>query len=125
MATSCEKNILDAAEVTPTLPDSDDLVLFTLPDGTSVFRAWSTINAGLVPPDEEIVVTASGGIINHGDSAKVFSGLIGRRIRLFRNRMKESTINQGGSYYSFNAVTGQVSWVPAATTLELFQIECY
>lgn len=122
---SCEKNILDAAEVTPTLPDSDDLVLFTLPDGTSVFRTWATISAGLVPPDKEIEVTASGGTINNGDNAKIFSDLIGRRIRFYRNNIKQSTINQGGSYYSFNAVTGQVSWVPAAVTLELFQIECY
>jgi hypothetical protein len=78
-----------------------------------------------VPPDKEIVVTASGGTINNGDNAKIFSDLIGRRIRFFRNKIKESTVNQGASYYSFNPATGEVSWVPGATTTELFQIECY
>jgi hypothetical protein len=123
MAT-CEKNVLEIP-LSPTLPDSDDVVIFTLPDGTSVLRTWSVIMGGIVPPDKEIVVTASGGDINNGDNAKIFSDLIGRRIRLFRNLMKESTINRGGSYYSFNSATGQVSWVPDASTDELFQIECY
>lgn len=122
---SCEKNVLDAVPLTPTLPDADDAVIFTLPDGTSVLRAWSTISAGLVPPDKEIEVTASGGTINNGDNAKIFSDLIGRRIRFYRNNIKQSTINQGASYFSFNPVTGQVSWVPAAATLELFQFEAY
>jgi len=122
---NCEKNILDAADLTPTAPDADDVVMFTLPDGTTVLRAWSTVMAGMVPPDIEIEVTASGGDINNGDTAKVFSSLIGRRIRFYRNYKKEGTANRGGSYYSFNPATGQVSWVPAAATEEYFQIECY
>jgi hypothetical protein len=122
---NCEKNILDAADLTPTAPDADDVVMFTLPDGTTVLRAWSTISAGLVPPDKEIVVTASGGDINNGDNAKIFSDLIGRRIRFYRNYKKEGTINLGASYYAFNSTTGEVSWTPAASTDELIQIECY
>jgi hypothetical protein len=122
---NCEKNILDAADLTPTAPDADDVVMFTLPDGTTVLRAWSTISAGLVPPDKEIEVTASGGDINNGDTTKIFSDLIGRRIRFYRNYKKEGTINRGASYYSFNPATGAVSWTPAVTTDELIQIECY
>jgi hypothetical protein len=122
---NCEKSILDAASLTPTAPDADDVVMFTLPDGTTVLRAWSTISAGLVPPDKEIIVTASGGDINNGAATKIFSDLIGRRIRFFRNELKQSTIDRGGSYYSFDSATGTLSVTPAATTDELFQIECY
>ena len=121
---SCDQNVLDIP-LTPTAPDADDAQMFHLPDGTTVLRLWSTIIAGLVPPDKEIEVTASGGDINNGDTTKIFSDLIGRRIRLYRNYKKEGTINRGGSFYAFNPVTGAVSWTPAAATEELFQIECY
>jgi hypothetical protein len=121
---ACEQNVLDIP-LSPTMPDADDVVIYTLPDGTSVLRTWATIIAGLVPPDKEIEVTASGGDINNGDTTKVFSDLIGRRIRFFRNLLKQSTVNQGGSYFSWNSATGTLTVVPAAVTLELFQIECY
>jgi hypothetical protein len=122
---NCEKSVFNAASLTPTLPGPDDVVFFTLPDETTVLRKWSTITTGIVPPDKEIVVAASSGTINNGDNAKIFSDLVGRRIRFFRNLLKQSTINQGASYFSFNSATGEVSWVPAAVSGELFQIECY
>lgn len=122
---NCEKNILDAAPLTPTAPDADDVVMFTLPDGTTVLRSWSNIVAGMVPPDKEIEVVASGGDINNGDNTKIFSDLIGRRIRFYRNYKKEGTINRGASYYGWDTATGTLSVTPAAATEELFQIECY
>lgn len=122
---NCEKNILDAADLTPTAPDADDVVIFTLPDGTSVLRAWSNIIAGLVPPDKEIVITASGGDINNGDNTKIFSDLINRRIRFYRNYKKEGTTNLGASYYGWDSATGTLSVTPSASTDEVFQIECY
>ena len=76
----CEKNVL-VIPFTPSVPDADDVIIFTLPDGTSVLRSWSGIITGLVPADKEIVVAASGGTINNGDASKTFSDLIGRRIR--------------------------------------------
>lgn len=121
---SCEKNVLEIP-LTPSAPAADDVIIFTLPDGTSVLRTWATISAGLVPNDKEIVVTASGGDINNGDTSKVFSDLIGRRIRFYRNGMKQGTTNLGGSYYAWNSGTGTLTVTPAASEGELFQVEAY
>ena len=122
---SCEKNILEIP-LTASAPDADDVIIFMLPDGTSVLRSWSTISAGLVPNDKEIVITATGGDINNGDTSKVFADLMGRRIRFFRNKQKESLASiGGGSSYSWNSGTGTLSFSPAASTDELFQVEAY
>jgi hypothetical protein len=121
---ACDINVLDIP-VSPSVPASTDYVIFTLADGTSVLRAWNNVLTGLIPNDEEILVTASGGIVNNGDTFFIRPAFIGKRVRLWRNSIKQGTINAGGSYYTFTPSTGRFDIVPAATTGEDLMIEAY
>lgn len=122
---ACDKNAIDSAALTPSAPNPSDMVWFVLADGTVVFRTWATLKNGLIPDEKEIVVTATGGTINNGDSSHVFSDLIGWRIRFYRNGVKQKTINDGASYFTWDSGTGNLSWVGPAAEDEIFQIEPY
>jgi hypothetical protein len=122
---ACEQNLFDLVPVSPSAPAPTDYVIFTLLDGTSVLRAWSTVVGSATPPDEEHLVAASGGDINNADTFFIRPAFIGARVRLYRNGTKLGTINNGGYYYSFTAGTGRFDIVPAAQTGEIFQIEAY
>jgi hypothetical protein len=78
------------------------------------------------PNDLETLVAATGGQINNGDTSITIIPFIKKRIRFFRNKVKQSTIDDGtGSYYSWNPSSGTIIVTPAASTGELFQIEPY
>lgn len=124
MPINCEQEILDIP-LTPSAPDGDDLVMFTLPDGTTVTRKWSTVANSAAPDDIQEFVTASGGSINNGDTNKTYSQYVGRRVRFFRGGLKQGTVAGTGSYYAFNIGSGQFTFTPAAVTGELFQFESY
>jgi hypothetical protein len=122
----CEQDIIDVP-LSASLPGSLDMVLFTLPDGTSVLRRWSTIITGLVPDDEEYTVVASGTSTNaiiNGDNTFVLTNFIGRRVRLIRGGIPQSTI-VGTFYYSFDTALGEFTVVPAPSTGEKFIIQAY
>lgn len=121
---ACDQNVLDIP-VSPSVPDGTDYLIFTKADGTSVLRVWNNVLTGLIPNDEEILVTLSGGAINNGDTFFIRPAFIGKRVRLWRNNIKQGTINTGGSYYTFTPGTGRFDIVPAASTDETFQIEAY
>lgn len=122
---ACEVTIHEIP-VSLSSPNSDDLVMFTLDDGTTVMRYWSNILNGSVPDDEEYVVAASGGTINNGDDYFILPTFVNKRVRVYRNGVKQGTTAvAGGSYYSFDPATARFDVVPAASTDDLFQIESY
>lgn len=118
---ACEENVLDIP-VSVSAPADTEYVIFTLPDGTSVIRAWSVVMSGSIPDDIDTIVTASGGTINTGDTNKTFTQLIGKRIRLVRGGVAQS---QAAGEYGFNPTTGNANWTPAATLGEIFLIQPY
>lgn len=126
---ACQKNIIDVP-LSPSAPAGTDLILFTLPDATSVLRSWDVVTNFLVPDDFETKVVAGGATpnvgINHGDTGITLTQFIGKRVRLYRTGIIQSTIpDPNGNYYSFDKITGVFQWAPAASTDEIFQITPY
>lgn len=127
----CERNSSDIP-TSGAAPAPTDLVWINLPDGTTIFKTWATLLAGVLPPDKELVVLAGGGNINNtpgeinnGDTFFILPQFIGRRVRVFRNGIIQGTSNTGGSYYTFNNATGRFDIVGAAATGETFIIQAY
>ncbi|HRE52222.1 MAG TPA: hypothetical protein PK339_12420 [Flavitalea sp.] len=121
---ACEKNILEVP-LSPTSPAPTDLLMFTLPDGSSFLRDWAHVKQDSTPDDIETEVAESDGMINNGDGTVIITEHIGWRVRVFRNSVPMTTINTRESYYSFDINTGEYTFVPAATTRELFQFQAY
>jgi hypothetical protein len=61
-------------------------------------------------------------IIADGESSATFTQFIGYNVLFVRNNVPQSTIDNGGSYFSWNKTTGQFSISQSAYTKELFQI---
>lgn len=125
MPLDCEKNILELP-VSASIPSNTDVVIFTLADGTSVIRTWATILGGIIPNDIALKVDAGGSNPVAGDTTYTNTALIGKRIRLFRQGLKQGTTDPGGGYYySFNNSTGTITPSPAFQADEVFSIEIY
>ncbi len=127
----CEKNVLEIP-LSASTPAASDVVIFTLADGTSVIRPWSAFSGALVPVDWEYRVVLSGGLLNNGDSSIALDGtggkpnFVGRRIRLIRGSIPQTTIAvTGGLSYSWNSTTGVLTFVPAVSTDEIIQVQAY
>ena len=125
---ACDLDIHDAAEVTNTAPVDTDLVLMILADKTVVFRQWGLLKAHLIPNDYERKVAPGVAVdqINTGDAGKTLPQFVGFRVRLIRNGLLQTTIATPGGYsYTFNPLTGDFGFTPAAQTDEIFQITAY
>jgi hypothetical protein len=121
---ACEQNILEVP-VSPSLPALTDLILFTLPDGTSILRTWAQC-LQVLPTDVEVVVAASGGEINNGDETFTVAEQAGLRVRMIRNGIVQGrTPNATGYYYDFDITTGTYTFVPVAATEDFFQFTTY
>jgi hypothetical protein len=108
------------------LIDPNEVVIFTLPDGTSVIRKWSVILNSFVPADIEFKVGVTVGAPSDGDPSYTNAALIGKRVRVFRQFLKQSTITDPNGYsYSFNNVTGTITPTPAFAGGEIWSIETY
>lgn len=122
----CEKTILADIPLTTSTPGWDEVIIFTLPDGTSVIRKWVDIFAATTPNDVHMKVVAAGtpgvDLINN-DTEFIITNFIGKRGRLRRNGLTETTI-AGGTVYSFDTATGKFTFT-AATTDEIFIFEAY
>lgn len=86
------------------------------------------INLGSLPTPYDFIVT-SGSFVTSGSTNKVITAFIGFNIQFYRGGALQSTVANGGSYYTWNKVTGQLTFlsdVPlengAAVLGELFQI---
>lgn len=122
---ACEQNILDIP-LNSSLIDPNEVVIFTLPDGTSVLRKWSVILGAITPADIEFQVGVTVGAPSDGDPTYTNAALIGKRIRVFRQFLKQSTLVVSGGYsYSFNNTTGAITPTPAFAADEVWQIEIY
>ncbi len=122
---ACEQNILDIP-LNASLIDPDEVVIFTLPDGTSVLRKWSVILGAITPADIEFQVGVTPGAPSDGDPTYTNAALIGKRVRVFRQFLKQTTLVIAGGYgYSFNNVAGTITPSPAFSDEEVWSIEIY
>lgn len=122
---ACDKNVLDHP-LNASLIDPDEVVIFTLPDGTSVLRTWSVILGSFVPADIEFQVGVTVGAPSDGDPTYTNAALIGKRVRVFRQFVKQPTlVMAGNTYYSFNNVSGTITPNPAFSDEEHWSIETY
>lgn len=123
---SCQKDILQIP-LSPSAPAPTDVVMFTLQDGTTVIRQWSTIAGNLTGlPDDEEFTTLPGGsntdnFIN-GNSQIFLTNFIGKRIRVNRGSVPQSIL-QG--QYTWNKLTAELNVTPSPVTGEIWQIQAY
>ena len=61
-------------------------------------------------------------VISDGESSATLTQFIGYNVLFVRNNVPQSTINNGGSYFSWNKTNGQFTINQSAYTGELFQI---
>lgn len=79
------------------------------------------VSAPSAPLPYEFVVTGSSFIIA-GQSAKTINAFIGYNIIFTRDNVPQTTVNNGGSYYSWNPNTGLFQCFGEAISGELFSI---
>lgn len=72
-----------------------------------------------LPLDFEVTVSS---IISDGENTKTFTAFIGCNIEFTRGGITQNTTNIGGSYYTWNKVTGEFFCYPNASLTELFRI---
>lgn len=80
------------------------------------------ILAGSTPNPYQFEVDASTSFIIDGQSSKTITAFIGYNLLFVRSNITQSTVNNGGSYYSWTKATGSLIIYPAANTGELFQL---
>lgn len=125
MAT-CDKNILDIP-VSAAVPANTDVIIITDASGVSTIRTWATVLGGITPTDIYFQVGVTvGSYPAAGATSYTFAALIGKRIRVFRQGIKQPTVDPGGGYfYTFNNSTGEISPSPAFAADEQWSIEIY
>lgn len=72
-----------------------------------------------LPLDFEVTALS---IISDGENTKTFTAFIGCNIEFTRGGITQNTTNIGGSYYTWNKVTGEFFCYPNASLTELFRI---
>lgn len=92
-------------------------------------QAIVTGGGGTVTPGTPTIAPApyqfevsSTSFIPTGDSSKTISDFIGYNLLFVRDNITQSTVNTGGTYYSWNSVTGLFTCVGAAGEGQLFQL---
>lgn len=75
----------------------------------------------LPPPPYQFTVSASS-FIATGESTKVITAFIGYNLIFIRGGVPQSTVDTGGTYYSWQSSTGTFTCVGAADEGELFQL---
>lgn len=81
----------------------------------------SPVNPAQIPNPYDFEVTASS-FIADGQSTITIPAFVGFNVLFVRNGIPQSTINTGGSYYSWVKATGVFTISPAAILGEQFQI---
>lgn len=124
-ALDCELPILDIP-LSSAVPSDNAVIMITEPDGTTTIRRWSVLKQALAPSDIEFQVGVTPGFPSDGDTTYTNAALIGKRVRVFRQHLKMTTIAVAGTYsYSFNNVTGTITPTPAFADEEIWSIEIY
>lgn len=79
------------------------------------------VNPSEIPEPYDFEVTPTS-IIPEGATSATLSAFIGFNILFVRNGIPQSTLNLGGSYYSWNKALGIITISPMAMASENFQI---
>lgn len=121
---NCEQNILDLP-LRITAPATTDVIMITHSDGSTEIISWATLLVAFAPTDIEFQV-GDVGYAQDGDATYQNNAFINRRVRVIRNHIPQGTIDDGGgNYYSFNSVTGTITFHPNLSDNELIQIQAY
>lgn len=75
----------------------------------------------VLPAPYQFEVDASSFMVT-GQSTKTISTFIGRNLLFIRNGITQSTVNTGGTYYSWDSSSGIFTCYGAASEAELFQL---
>lgn len=81
----------------------------------------NVLNPFATPNPLEFTVSESS-VVPDGGSSVTITEFIGYNVLFFRNNVPQSTIDNGGSYFSWDKTTGQFSISQSAYAGELFQI---
>lgn len=81
----------------------------------------SPVNPSSAPNPIEFEVTGSSFIVD-GQGTSAIGAFEGFNLLFLRNNIPQSTVNNGGTYFSWDKQTAQFQCFPAATATELFQL---
>jgi hypothetical protein len=99
--------------------------LFTAQQVSATGGSISSISPSLIPPEPlEFIVSASS-YISDGSPDAHLTGYEGWNIEFFRNSIKQSEIDTGGTYYSWDKTNAILTLLPSGTPAvigDLFQI---
>ena len=84
--------------------------------------AGVTTPAGDLPEPLDWEVSADSEPLADGESTVIITDFIGYNIEFTRGGVTQNTTNTGGSYYSWDRVTGTFTCYPGAVLSELFRI---
>jgi len=82
----------------------------------------SFVTSPLSTPNPIEFIISGSSLIANGGSSVIISSFIGFNLLFIRNGISQSSIDNGGSYFTWNKGTGTFTCYPAATTDELFQL---
>lgn len=75
-----------------------------------------------ITPAPYMFIVSASSFITTGESTKVITAFIGYNLLFVRAGIPQATVNEGGTYYSWQSSTGTFTCVGAADAGELFQI---
>jgi len=76
----------------------------------------------IVPPAPYQFTVSASSFIATGESTKVITAFIGYNLIFIRGGVPQSTVDEGGTFYSWVSATGTFTCVGAANEGELFQL---
>jgi hypothetical protein len=97
----------------------DGQYIISGPGGGSVISSGSIIQGNVNPVEFEVDATS---IIPSGDSSITLISFIGYNLLFVRSNVTQSTVDNGGSYFTWDKNTGVFTCFPSANTGELFQL---
>lgn len=86
--------------------------------------SFSDTSVSTAPTPIEFIVSSTSFIPN-GNSSVTITAFIGYNLFFIRDHIPQSTVNDGGTYYSWNKDTGGFTCYDAAFTGQLFQLYAY
>jgi len=75
-----------------------------------------------IAPAPYMFIVSGSSFIPTGDSTKTISAFVGYNLLFVRGGIPQSTVNAGGTYYSWDSGTGEFVCYDAANEGELFQL---
>lgn len=76
----------------------------------------------VLPLPEDFEITSSSSPLSAGESSVTLTAYIGYNVIFTRSGITQSTVDNGGTYYSWNRDTGLFQCFPAAALTEIFTI---